>query len=123
MCVCSVWCMYNRSRNRNRMKRQEEDALPSSAAAAAVQSLKTGVSAFQLSFYNVVAQLYIFDTFFARICQQGSTLSLCVLYTKSWLRLTVMCTSYGDLFENLTLRRTLRQFSLFLKFTVTSTYV
>jgi hypothetical protein len=33
----------------------------------------------------------------------------------------VMCTSYGDLFENLTLRRTLRQFSLFLKFTVTST--
>ncbi len=33
-----------------------------------------------------------------------------------------MCTSYGDLFENLTLRRTLRQFSLFLKFTVTSTF-
>jgi hypothetical protein len=33
----------------------------------------------------------------------------------------VMCKSYGDLFENLTLRRTLRQFSLFLKFTVTST--
>jgi hypothetical protein len=62
------------------------------------------------------------EEIFALIAKSGMKLKLsnCCFFELSVLY-PVMCTSYGDLFENLTLRRTLRQFSLFLKFTVTST--